>query len=119
MPETEMIVAITLAAAIVMIIALGMRAINLRSLHRTVTVAIEQGSPEVPALIDRLGRRPRASPRLIAYVLLAIAAAIVGVGLLEGNLADLKEAVAPAMFPGFVGVAILLYLRGAERAGDA
>jgi hypothetical protein len=119
MPETEMIVAITVATALVMIIALGFRALNLRSLHRTVTTAIENGSPDTPALIDRLGQRPRVSQRLVAYVLLAIAVAIVGVGLLEGNLYDLKEAVAPALFPGFVGVAILIYLRGVERAGDA
>lgn len=118
MPATEMVVVMTLAIAIVMIIALGFRALNLRSLHRTVTVAIEQGSPEVPTLIERLGRRPRVSLKLIAYVLLAITAAILGVGALEGNLHDLKEAVAPAMFPGFVGAALLLYLRSRDRAPD-
>ena len=119
MPETEMIVVVTLAVAIVMIIALGFRVLNLRSLHRTVTTAIEQGSPEVPVLIERLGRRPRVSHRLIAYVLIAIALAIVGAGALEGNFADLKETLVAAMFPGFVGVAILIYLRAPDGAVDA
>ncbi|HEU0043265.1 hypothetical protein [Sphingomonas sp.] len=119
MPETEMIVTVTLAICLVLIVALGFRAFNLRSLHRTVMVAIEQGSPDASVLIDRLGQRPRVNLRLVAYVLIALALAIVGAGLLEGNLHDLKEAVVPALFPGLVGVAILLYLRGADRAGDA
>jgi hypothetical protein len=119
MPETEMIVAITVAAAIVLIVATVIRAFNLRSLHRTVTVAIEKGSPDTPALIDRLGQGPRVDLRLVAYVLLALTAAILGAGLIEGNLHDLKETATAALFPGFVGVALLLYLRSGSRAGDA
>lgn len=119
MPDTEMIIVVTLAIALVLVVALGLRAFNIRSLHRTVMVAIEKGSPEVPALIDRLGRGPRISQRLIAYVLLAITAAMLGVGLMEGSLKDFREALEAAIFPGFVGIAILFYLRGADRAGDA
>ena len=119
MPATEMIVVVTLAIAIVMIVALGFRTLNLRSLHRTVTTAIERGSPEVPVLIERLGRRPRVSLRLIAYVLIAIATAIVGAGALEGSFAHFKETLVAAMFPSFVGAAVLLYLRAPDRAGDA
>ena len=119
MPETEMIVTVTLAIVIVLVVALGFRALNVRSLHRTLTTAIENGSPDTPALIDRLGQRPRVSQRLVAYVLLALAAAIVGVGVLDFSLRALREAVEAALFPGFVAVAILFYLRGAERAGDA
>lgn len=119
MPLTEMIVSIVIAAAILIAIALLLRTLNIRSLHRTVTVAIENGSPDAPALIARLGQRPRVSLKLIAYVLLAITAAMIGVGALEGDLADLKEAVVAALFPGFVGAAILLYLRAPDRAPDA
>lgn len=119
MPETEMIVSVAVAAGIVLIVATLMRAINLRSLHKTITVAIEKGSPDAGALIDRLGQSPRVSHRLIAYVLLALAAAIVVVGLIQGNLDDIRDSLSAAVFPGFVGLAVLLYARGADRAGDA
>ena len=118
MPITEMIVSVSIATGIVLIIATLARAASLRSLHRTVTAAIESNSPEASALIERLGRRPRVSVRLIAYVLLAIAPAILGFGGMEGDLGDLRGAASAAMFPGFVAVALLLYLRAVDRAPD-
>ena len=117
MPITEMIVAVSIATGIVLIIATLARAASLRSLHRTVTAAIEHNSPEASALIERLGRRPRISVRLIAYVLLAIAAAILGFGVMEGDLGDLRGARGDVPGVRRRG-ALAVSARGGSRAGS-
>jgi peptidoglycan/LPS O-acetylase OafA/YrhL len=74
--------------------------------HRTLQEAIKAGSPIAQELFGQLRDRARRRSQTTGLVLLAIAAAIVAAGLIQGGEENLRSGGAAAVFPGFIGAVI-------------
>lgn len=117
MSDEVFLIALTIIAATVLILAQVIRFGAKRPLYRAITAAIEANSPVLADLIARLDRRPWINDVILAYVLIAIALAMIGFGLISGDINDIKRAASGALFPGFVGTALLVYRRWAKEPG--
>ncbi len=87
------------------------------SVQKTLREAITKGVTITPEMLVEAERsaEPGANDLRIGMVLIALALAIVCLGLIEGS----NEAAGIALFPLFVGIALLLRLRLQRRRGDA
>jgi hypothetical protein len=119
--EVDIIVAIGLAAVALFFIAQVARTIRSNGTHRTLRKAIEQGQPLSPELIEQFDRAPApgAADQRIGFVLIALALALFGAGAIAGgqDSDNFKALAAIALFPLFVGIALLLRLRLTARNG--
>ncbi|HVM37313.1 MAG TPA: DUF6249 domain-containing protein [Sphingomicrobium sp.] len=108
----DIIVAIGLAAVALFFIAQLSRVMRNRAFHATLRKSIESGQPLTPELVEKLDRtpEPRAADQRIGFVLVALGLALVAAAAINGS-DDLRDLVALAMFPLFVGAALLLRLR--------
>jgi hypothetical protein len=109
---SELIFAIGAAVVALFLIAQISRIMRNRALHATLRKTIESGQPLTPELLDKLDRapEPRAVDQRIGFVLIALALAlIVAAGISGSN--DFRDLAAVAIFPLFVGAALLLRLR--------
>ena len=77
--------------------------------HRTLQEAIRADSPIAPELFEQLRDRPRRRSQTTGIVLVAIAAAILGSGLIQGGEQNIRSAASAALFPALIG--IVLYWR--------
>lgn len=116
-------------AAIATMFAVGMfllaRIIHAFMIHRSVRKAIEAKSGDAPALIDKLNKpyemtdvpekRTRGGDDRIALVLIAVGFAILGFGLIQGGAEDIRVGAGAALFPIFVGAALLVSRRMQKR----
>jgi hypothetical protein len=90
--------------------------------QKTVREAISRGTPVTPEMLVEAERsaEPGTNDMRNGMVLIALALAIVGFGLLQGSTDAIRGTAGIALFPLFVGVALLLRLKLAARAaGDA
>lgn len=90
--------------------------------QKTVREAISRGVPMTPEmLVDaERGVEPGSNDLRNAMVLIALSLAIVGFGLLQNSVDALRGMAGIALFPMFVGIALLLRLRlTAPSQGDA
>ena len=94
-------------------------------LHRSIRRALEAKSDAVSPLIDKLnkpyehigGQSPdRPGDDRNALVLLAIGLAMAGFGLIQGNEQLIRISAGAALFPAFVGIALLVRRRLARAA---
>lgn len=115
--EVDIIVAIGIAAVLLFLIAQVSRIVRSNGMHKTLRKAIEQGQPLDPALIDRFDKaaEPGAIDQRIGFVLVAAALALLAAGLIQGDVEKIRNMATAAMFPLFVGSAILIRLRLARR----
>lgn len=111
------IAGIALAAALVVVAAQIVRLRRTEALHRTIQEAIRTGSPLAPELLARLSRDGDAVPHGWGSLFLAIAAAIVGFGLLQGDADDIRNTVSVALFPGAIGLVLALHDLRRRRGG--
>lgn len=115
----------TVAAMFAIGLFLLARIIHAFMIHRSVRKAIEAKSGDAGPLIDKLnkpyeladesGRRPKAGDDRIALVLMAIGFALFGFGLIEGSASGLRIGSGAALFPLFVGIALLIARRMQKR----
>ena len=92
------------------------------SAQRTVREAISRGVPITPEMLVEAERssEPGANDLRNGMVLIALALAIAGFGLLQGSTDAVRGTFGIALFPLFVGVALLLRLKfTAGTQGDA
>lgn len=118
--EVDIIVSIGIAAVVLFFIAQAARTMRSNLMHKTLRKAIEQGQPLTPELIDRLDRAPApgVSDQRIGFVLIALALAVFAASAIASP-NDFRDLAAIAMFPLFVGSALLLRLRlGARRGAE-
>ena len=104
----DVLMAIAFAAAIVLIVGHIARLARIRVLHRTIRDAIIADSPLTPELLDRIDRsQPASADDRTGLILLALGAALFCYGLIQGRPEDIRELSGVALFPTFVGVALL------------
>ena len=96
------------------------RTLRTYSAQKTLREAITRGVTITPEMLVEAEKTPEtgANDFRIALVLVALALAIASFGLLEGGSA-IREAMEIALFPLFVGIALLLRLRLRPTKGDA
>jgi hypothetical protein len=92
----------------IFIIQVG-RILRSYAMHRTIREALSRDSALTPDLLDRIEQDRRISfgDGRIGIVLVAIAAAIIVFGLIEGDSSGIRETFEIAIFPLFVGAALL------------
>lgn len=115
----------TVAAMFAIGLFLLARIIHAFMIHRSVRKAIEAKSGDTGALIDKLNKpyeltgdepkRPRMGDDRLALVLIAIGFAIVGFGLLQGSEQGIRGTAGAALFPLFVGAALIVSRRLQKR----
>jgi hypothetical protein len=74
--------------------------------HKTLQEAIRADSPIVPELLEQLRDRPRRRAQTTGLVLLALALAILGSGIIQGGEQNLRNSAAAAIFPAMLGIVI-------------
>jgi hypothetical protein len=115
----------TVAAMFAIGLFLLARIIHAFMIHRSVRKAIEAKSGDAGALIDKLNKpyelsgdepkRPRMGDDRLALVLIAIGFAIIGFGLLQGSEQGIRGTAGAALFPLFVGAALIVSRRLQKR----
>jgi hypothetical protein len=74
--------------------------------QKTLQEAIRANSPLVPELFAQLRDRGRRRSQTTGLVLIAIAAAMVLAGLIQGGEDNLRSAASGAMFPALIGAVV-------------
>lgn len=90
--------------------------------QKTMREAILRGTPVTPEMLIEAERtaEPGTNDMRNGMVLIALALAIAGFGLLQGSTDAVRGTFGIALFPLFVGIALLLRLKLAARSqGDA
>lgn len=106
--EVDIIVSIALAATVMVAITQGASIIRTFAMHRTIREVLMRGSELSPELLAGMEEpaRPNGDDR-IGIVLVALALAIFGFGLLMNSADNLRAMSGIALFPLFVGLALL------------
>ena len=100
---------------IVLTVALITRVIATGMLNRTIREAIRAGNPGmVMFLAQRLEARQPWADALLGWIALALAVALVGLGLFEETDADRMACFKAAFVAAVVGATVLLYIRFAR-----
>lgn len=120
---------LTMVSLLVVGLFLLARLLHAWMLHRSIRRALEAKSDVVTPLIDKLnkpyehvGARPAEPSNDVpgddrnGLVLLAIGLAMAGFGLIQGHEQIVRVAVGAALFPAFVGIALLVRRRLARAA---
>lgn len=96
------------------------RTLRTYSVQKTLREAITRGIPITPEMLIEAEKpaEPGANDLRNGMVLIALALAIACFSLIEGG-NSIKETMGIALFPLFVGIALLLRLRLLRRRGDA
>lgn len=74
--------------------------------HKTLQEAIRADSPIAPELFEQLRDRPRRRSKTTGLVLVALALAILGSGIIQGGEHNIRSAGAAALFPALIGIVI-------------
>jgi hypothetical protein len=118
--DVDIIIAIAIATVFVTFFMQVGRIMRVNAMHKTVREALSRDSDLTPDLLDRIERDKGTSfgDGRIGIVLVAIAAAIIVFGLIEGDANGIRETLEIAIFPLFVGGALLGRLWYLRRRGE-
>lgn len=116
MGEDVLIFAVLTTGAVLIVSHLG-RLYRTSVQHRTIREAISRDNASVPALLAGIEEQQptAANDDRTAFVLIALALALFGFGLIQGDADDLRNMSGAALFPLFVGAALLLRFWWARR----
>jgi hypothetical protein len=113
---------ITVGLVIAFVAGQIFKTLRAHAAQRTVREAISRGVPITPEMLVEAERsaEPGANDMRNGMVLIALALAVAGFGLLQGSQDAVRGTFGIALFPLFVGIALLLRLKLAARSqGDA
>jgi hypothetical protein len=118
--EADMVISIALVTGAVLIISQFGRILRARMLHKTVREALMRDSNLTPELLDKIEEQKAASNSdgRIGLVLLALGAALFCYGLIQGDADDIRNLAGIALFPVFVGAALLGRIWYLDRRGE-
>ena len=105
----DVLMAIAFTAGIVMIVGHLVRLARTTAIQKTIREAIRTDSPLTADLLDRIDQAQPASTGddRTGLILLALGAALLCYGLIQGRPEDIRELSGVALFPIFVGAALL------------
>ena len=117
--EVDIIITVSIAFGLIFTIGQIARIIRIQTLHRTLRKAIEHGQPLTADVIEGLERAPEpgSTDRRIGFVLIAAGLAVLAAGAMGGSVDNFRQLASIALFPLFIGGALLLRLRIASRHG--
>ena len=115
MGMVEMLVPIAVFVMMAVIVGLVTRLIATGMLNRTIREALRNDPGSVPVLAQRLEARQPWADALLGWIFLAVAVAMVLLGLTEDDSGQRREMLRAAIVPVVVGVTVLLYTRYAAR----
>jgi hypothetical protein len=97
------------------------RTLRTYAAQKTLREAIMRGVTVTPEMLVEAEKtaEPGANDLRYGMVLIALALAIAGFGLIQGSNDAIKGAAGIALFPLFVGIALLLRVRMQQMKGDA
>lgn len=117
----DVLIFATLTTGAVLIATHVGRLIRASIQHRTIREALSRDSSAVPALLAGIEEQQPGGHNddRMAFVLLALALALFLFGLIQGDPDDLRNMGGAALFPGLVGVALLIrhHLAGKRSNG--
>jgi len=119
----DIIGALFLIVAAVLIINHVTRLIQAMMLHRTVREALNRDSVLGTELLDRIAE-PKSifgSDDRLGLILVALGAAMIAFGLLQGNIEVRQNVASASVFPLFVGAVLIgrhMFVRSKERKAD-
>ena len=116
----DVLMTIAMMTAIVLVVGHLVRLGRSLMLHKTIRKAIRSDSPLTPELLDRIDRAQPSSSGddRTGLILLALGAALVGYGLIQGRVEDIRELSGIALFPIFVGAVLLAREYFKSKRGD-
>ena len=105
----DVLMAIAFTAGIVMIVGHLVRLARTTAIQKTIREAIRTDSPLTADLLDRIDQAQPASTGddRTGLILVALGAALLCYGLIQGRPEDIRELSGVALFPIFVGAALL------------
>lgn len=112
---------ITIGAVVAFVAAQLLRTLRVHMTQNTLREAVKMGTAVSPELLMDAERSPEAGANDLrtGMVLIALALAIAGFGLIQGSTDAIKGTAGIALFPLFVGIALLLRLRLVANRSDA
>jgi len=112
---------ITIGSVVAFVSAQLLRTLRMHMTQKTLREAVKTGTPVSPELLMDAERSPEAGANDLrnGMVLIALAFAIAGFGLIQGSQDAIKGTAGIALFPLFVGIALLLRLRLIAHRSDA
>ena len=107
--EVDIIVTIALATAFIVFVNQIGRIIRSNLMHRTVREALIRDSDLTPDLLEKIEQDKSGGfgDTRMGLVLVALAAALFVYGLIQGDADDIRNLASIAVFPLFVGAALL------------
>jgi hypothetical protein len=107
--EADMVISIALVSGFVLFFNQVGRILRAYAMHRTVREALSRDSNLTPELLDRIEEQKSSAlgDGRVGLVLLALAAALFCFGLIQGDPDDIRNLAGIAVFPLFVGAALL------------
>jgi hypothetical protein len=115
MPIVELFVPIGAFVAFVVVVSLICRLIATASLNRTIREAVKSDPKSVPILADRLDRHAPWGDALLGWVLIALAAGLAILAMIEGDPEQRSQMLRATVIPLVVGLAVLAYARFSAR----
>lgn len=118
--EAEIVVSIAFVTGLVLIVNQVGRVMRVTIMHRTIREAITRNSDIASELLDRMEqyRSSATEEERDGLILLALGAAIVGYGLIQGDAESIRDLSGTALFPLFVGVALFIRARIRRRSEE-
>ena len=112
---------ITIGLVVAFVAGQIFRTLRTHSAQKTLREAISRGVTITPEMLIEAEKTPEAGANDVrnGMVLIALALAVVGFGLLQGSTDAIKGTAGIALFPLFVGIALLLRVRLNRTQGDA
>jgi hypothetical protein len=107
--QGDIIIAIAIATAIVLIVNQFGRVLRAMMLHRTIRKGMIHGSAIAPELLDKIEEQKSTvggGDDRIGLVLMALAAAIIGFAALSAPADDFRDVIGISLFPMFVGAVL-------------
>ena len=111
--EADIAIAVSIAVVACYLGAQLLRTIRTFSVQKTLREAVSRGTPITPEMLTDAERAstPGANDLRNGMVLIAIALAIAGFGMFQGTTEAVRGTAGIALFPLFVGTALLLRLK--------
>ena len=112
---------ITIGSVVAFVAAQILKTLRTHITQKTVREAVKSGTPVSPEMLLEAERSPEAGANDLrnGMVLIALALAIFGFGLIQGSQDAIKGTAGISLFPLFVGIALLLRLKLVDMRSGA